>query len=216
MILKFSMRWLGIIVTGGALVLSACSGTSTGGSKEALYHPDVGPFDIDGNYVEALADAPVKKNYFARAKPSSESVKPKSKEKLLAKRETPSTANRPPTSSRKVVSSRVVSAPVRTPPPQRSIVLASPAAGGSSASGPPRLTSVARAGSAPPPVTRPAPPKPVVIKPKTNAPLRHQIQASDTLFGLSRKYGKSVESLKRANGLTGNTIITGRTLIIPQ
>lgn len=43
----------------------------------------------------------------------------------------------------------------------------------------------------------------------------HTIQKGDSLWGIARKHGTSVEALKEANGMTGDTIIEGRTLIIP-
>ena len=44
---------------------------------------------------------------------------------------------------------------------------------------------------------------------------QHMIQKGDTLWGISRRYGVSVEALQQANGMTGTTIVEGRTLIIP-
>ncbi len=43
----------------------------------------------------------------------------------------------------------------------------------------------------------------------------HTIEKGDSLWGLSRKYNTSVDAIKSANGLDSNTIIEGRTLIIP-
>ncbi|XVF58571.1 hypothetical protein PTKIN_Ptkin07bG0076900 [Pterospermum kingtungense] len=41
------------------------------------------------------------------------------------------------------------------------------------------------------------------------------IVKGDTLWGLSRKYGVSIDAIKEANGLTGDTIYAGKKLIIP-
>lgn len=241
------MRYLGIVAAGLALALSACSGTAPTGSKEALYHPDVGPFDIDGNYVEALADAPVRKNHFARTEPSTTQPKSrfagrvKRREKVDSPRESQRTvasrgAVSPPAASLPPIVSSEVARASAVPPPPRSFVLSSPSSSGGSTSGPPRLTAVstgpapARASARAPapapartPVTAPArrttPPavsQAVVVKPKNKAPIQHRIRSSDTLYGLSRQYGKSVSSLKRANGLKGDVIITGKILLIPQ
>ncbi|XP_062105837.1 uncharacterized protein LOC133817355 [Humulus lupulus] len=68
--------------------------------------------------------------------------------------------------------------------------------------------------------------KPVVKKPVTyeeqnvpNAPessqRRVEIVKGDTLWGLSQKYGVSVDAIKEANGITGTTIYAGKKLIIP-
>ncbi|WP_420461072.1 glucosaminidase domain-containing protein [Neolewinella sp.] len=42
----------------------------------------------------------------------------------------------------------------------------------------------------------------------------HAVQSGDTLYGISRKYGVSVDELKRLNALTGNTISVGQQLRI--
>ncbi|CAI9787665.1 unnamed protein product [Fraxinus pennsylvanica] len=42
-----------------------------------------------------------------------------------------------------------------------------------------------------------------------------QIVKGDTLWGLSRKYGVSIDAIKEANGLMGDTIYAGKKLIIP-
>ncbi len=43
----------------------------------------------------------------------------------------------------------------------------------------------------------------------------HVVQKGETLFRISLKYGISVDALRRANGLSGNLIYAGQTLIIP-
>ncbi|KAL5997798.1 hypothetical protein ACLOJK_008730 [Asimina triloba] len=42
-----------------------------------------------------------------------------------------------------------------------------------------------------------------------------EIVKGDTLWGLSRKYGVSIDAIKEANGLSGDTIYAGKKLIIP-
>ncbi len=44
----------------------------------------------------------------------------------------------------------------------------------------------------------------------------HTVVEGDTLWGLSRRYNTSVDAIKAANGLSGNTIVKGVTLNIPQ
>lgn len=44
----------------------------------------------------------------------------------------------------------------------------------------------------------------------------HTVVAGDSLWGLSRKYSTTVEAIQAANGITGTTIRTGQTLIIPR
>lgn len=60
-------------------------------------------------------------------------------------------------------------------------------------------------------------PQPVVTTPASpdlNGNV-YTIQDGDSLWGISRKFNTTVEELKQINGLTGDTIIEGRTLIIP-
>lgn len=45
--------------------------------------------------------------------------------------------------------------------------------------------------------------------------ITHTIVSGDTLSGLANKYKVSVAAIKQANGLTSDTIVLGRKLIIP-
>jgi LysM domain-containing protein len=45
--------------------------------------------------------------------------------------------------------------------------------------------------------------------------VRHIVQPEETLFGIARDYGISVQQLKKANGLKGEAVKVGRRLIIP-
>jgi LysM repeat protein len=42
------------------------------------------------------------------------------------------------------------------------------------------------------------------------------VKGGDTLWGLSKKYGTSVTKIKKANGLSSDTIVNGKTLKIPR
>ena len=44
----------------------------------------------------------------------------------------------------------------------------------------------------------------------------HTVASKDTLWGLSRKYGVSVDQIRQANNLNGDLIVTGQTLTIPN
>lgn len=44
----------------------------------------------------------------------------------------------------------------------------------------------------------------------------HTVKRGDSLSSISRRYGVSVQELKRANGLKSNTIQTGRRLKVPR
>ncbi len=43
----------------------------------------------------------------------------------------------------------------------------------------------------------------------------HTVVRGDTLWGLGKKYGVSVDAIKRANGMTRDTVVLGSTLQIP-
>ena len=67
--------------------------------------------------------------------------------------------------------------------------------------------------------TAKAKPKPTYTpkpKPKPKAgPRYHVVRKGDTLYGLSRRYGRSVYALQQANGIRGNGIRIGQRLRIP-
>ena len=44
----------------------------------------------------------------------------------------------------------------------------------------------------------------------------HTVASNDTLWGLSRKYGVSVDQIRQANNISGDLIVTGQTLTIPN
>jgi len=58
-------------------------------------------------------------------------------------------------------------------------------------------------------------PDPAIPTPSTLNGNVHTIKKGDSLWGISRKYGTSVEALKTINGMSNNTIIEGHTLVIP-
>jgi hypothetical protein len=80
------------------------------------------------------------------------------------------------------------------------------------------------------PGVAPGAPKPPPHKPGTNAPVAnpsaeapnvalsgtiHTVGKGDSLWAIGKKYGVSVESLKKANGLTKDTVVIGQKLQIP-
>ena len=60
-----------------------------------------------------------------------------------------------------------------------------------------------------------AAPKPMPAPIPAPSSRYHKVGASDTLWGLSRKYGTTVSAIQRANGLSDTTIRTGTTIKIP-
>lgn len=149
-----------------------------GGISGSNYNPGYGPFDANGNYVEAWADKPAKTHWWA--KKSEPSTTPKTtKAPPVVVVNTPTT--KPPTTTRPTTTNRPTPVAKVEPP------------------------------SSPTPVA--AKPKP---KPKPPSTIRHLVKKGDTLYGLSRKYGTSVSSIQKANGLRGTTIVTGKTIKIPR
>ena len=65
----------------------------------------------------------------------------------------------------------------------------------------------------PPAAPTPADPAPVA-SPELNGNV-YNIQTGDSLWGISRKFNTTVEAIKELNGLSSDTIVAGRTLIIP-
>lgn len=51
--------------------------------------------------------------------------------------------------------------------------------------------------------------------PVVASPEYHKVVSGDTLYSLSQRYGTSVDELKRANGLTSDSIRTGQSLRVP-
>ena len=44
----------------------------------------------------------------------------------------------------------------------------------------------------------------------------HTVASGDSLYGLARRYGVSVDAIRTANGLTNDIVRIGQTLVIPQ
>ena len=67
--------------------------------------------------------------------------------------------------------------------------------------------------------TRPAPTRvtPTPTRPSTpaRAQTNHTVVRGDTLWGLSRKYGVSMDAIKQANNMRNDTVVLGTTLVIP-
>lgn len=50
----------------------------------------------------------------------------------------------------------------------------------------------------------------------TGTTTTHIVAKGDSLWGLSRKYGTTVDAIKQANGMTNDTVILGSTIQIPR
>lgn len=64
--------------------------------------------------------------------------------------------------------------------------------------------------------TSPAPADSYIPSAPTATGANHTVVAGDSLWGLAKKYGTSVESIQSANNLTNTVIRKGQTLIIPS
>jgi LysM repeat protein len=161
---------------------------------------NVGPFDANGNYVEAWADDPSKWR----------SYKPKDVENdppMIAKNEQPPDHSVPlvtgdSTEPRSLPTKPVTSSP--RPTPSTSQVT-------SRSTTKPR-TSITSNKAKPKPTVAKAKPK---AKPKPSV-VRHTVKKGDSLSSLASKYGSSVSAIKSANGISGTLIRPGQSLTIPK
>jgi nucleoid-associated protein YgaU len=53
-------------------------------------------------------------------------------------------------------------------------------------------------------------------KPPAAKPRSHTVKRGDTLSSLSRRYGVSIQAIKRANGMKSDLLIDGRRVVIPR
>lgn len=170
-------------------ILSGC--TRNGINATASYNPGYGPFDQNGNYVEAWADKPAKKHWWSKKTPTPKptpTATPTRNNPMLIASNSPRLMSPP----------RVANSPIRRP-----------ASSPRSKPTPPPVVST----PSPKPIVRP---KPTPTKPKPKPVVRHLVKKGDTLYSLGRHYGTSVSSIQHANGISGTNIRLGQTLKIPK
>jgi LysM repeat protein len=164
---------------------------------------NVGPFDADGNYVDAWADNP----------PAGRTYKPKEIEvdlPTVASNEQPPLHSVPLASNAPKPTKPVMSSP-RPKPTSTAVATRST----------PKTRSTASTSSKPKSKTVVAKTKPkstvAKAKPKPKPTVvRHTVRKGDSLSSLAAKYGSSVSAIKSANGLSGTLIIDGKSLVIPR
>lgn len=197
--MKFVFHALSLLAV--TLALTSCP-QSGGGSTGA-----VGPYDRNGNYVEAWADDPSKWHHPPRDVGGSSAVAandlpppditplPSGEPKIILPTSKPTTTvasnppTRPKTGSGGATTSRTTSRPTAT---------------ASRTTTKPRTT-VARTTTKSKPKPKPAP-----------ATVRHTVKKGETLSHLAAKYGTSVSAIQRANKLSGTMIREGKPLTIPR
>lgn len=88
---------------------------------------------------------------------------------------------------------------------------------------PPVATATPEPSPTAPPTPAPAPaspapaPTPTSPQPASVAPLVHVVGQGDTLFAIARRYGVTVDDLRRANNLgSSDVIVPGQRLVIPR
>lgn len=200
-----------------ALLLMTLSGCRFPGTQA----PNVGPFDKNGNYVEAWADDPSKWRSYT----------PKDVDRdppQIAKNEQPPDhsipleAGSPPVTKPQVSGTRsggehtvVKNSPKsktrsprdETPKTKTSVATTKSGAGKSKSSTAKTKSSTAKTKSS-------------TAKAKSSTasskPTRHTVKSGDSLSSIASRYGTSVSALKSANGISGTMIRDGKSLVIPR
>ena len=193
------------------LALNACKTTSPQADN-------VGPFDANGNYVEAWADDPSKWRAY----------KPKDVEgdpPVVAKNEQPPDHSIPLAPSNSTPVKPVTSSPPPRPDTDHVVSRTTNKPRTSSTasnSTKPRTSSTASNSTKPRTSSTSTKPKPKTTvakakpKPKQPTVARHTVKKGDSLSSLASKYGSSVSAIQKANGLSGTLIRDGKTLVIPR
>lgn len=181
-------------------------------SATASYNPGYGPFDRDGNYVEAWADEPARQRAWADdPKPAVEPVGPL----------TPPVAAPPilvSTHGRQTIPNGSLMQPRRSLQ-SRPVAPTQPVLSRPSRPTPPPVASNSHVPRPAPTRVAPTRPKPPIVRPSPPKPMHstrsHTVAKGDTLYSLSRRYGTTVEAIQRANGLNGTLIRLGDSIKIP-
>ena len=177
------------------LILTGCADKNSTAANDPL---GTGPFDRNGNYVEAWANDPSKWR-----KPGSRAQPPPGDElPVIAKNDQP-----PPNAN--PLSPQVAANPKPAPPTRVESVpreTVRPTAEVKTATTSPKPT------SKPKPTVVKAKPKPKP-KPKTT---RYLVKKGDTLSAIASRNGSSVSAIQRANGISGSLIRPGQSLVIPK
>lgn len=193
-------------------LLTSCGSSGSGAVSENIairgYNPGVGPFNTNGDYVEAWADDKRKGNWWRKSivtadkttKVAKKSSKPKYSKPSKPKYKAPVIAAAAPKPKVPVYKAPTYKAPKYKAPQPKAVAKAKPT---------PRPKPKAK------PVAKPVV-KTVKVKPKRKPPIRYVARSRDTLWSISQKYKTSVSAIKAANGLKSNSVYAGKVLLIPQ
>jgi LysM repeat protein len=204
--MKFSFSSLSfgslVLMLGSVVVSSMLSSCSSGGR---VADTGYGPFDSRGNYVEAWADNPSKWNRRSIAKDSSPVEDPAPE--LLASNDSPPSNLTPittTTSSRQVEVARMKPSTTTAKTTANTTSKPKSTSTASTSSKPKSSSSVAKTSSKS---------KAVAAKSRST---RVVVKKGDTLSGLAARYGSSVSTIQKANGMRDTKLAIGRSLVIPR
>ncbi len=184
------------------VMLSNCG--SSGGGTTGKNPGGTGPFDKNGNYVEAWADNPSKWGK-RNSSPIVDDVP------AIASNEQPPSNAVPLSDSKPVELVKSTSKPVRTAEvevasrqkPKSNEIVSRPKTKVSAE------TASTKSKSKPKVVAK-------TTKPKPSSPSRYVVKKGDSLSLIASRNKTSVSALQRANGISGTLIQPGKSLVIPR
>lgn len=196
-----------------ALTFSSCgnSGGGSAGGPQAV----TGPYDRNGNYVEAWADDPSK--WRKSGGPSPHERKSDELPQIAMNDQPPQNAVPLPSNSSKptpaISQTEVPSKPKTSTGKPREVATKSTRTPDKSEDG------VVRTKPKPKPTeaTAKPKPKPIAAKPKPKPKsTRYVVKKGDSLSSIASKTGASVSAIKSANSISGSLIRPGQSLTIPK
>jgi LysM repeat protein len=199
-----------------SVILSSCG--NSGGGTAGRNPGGTGPFDRNGNYVEAWADTPSKWGKRSST-PVADDVP------AIASNEQPPSAAVPLSDIRPVETVKNTSTPLRTTEvvvaskqkPKTTEIVSRPKTKIPEESIKPTRTKT-KASEETVSTKSKTKPKVVVkiVKPKPSPSPRYVVKKGDSLSVIASRNNTSVSALQKANGLSGTLIQPGKSLVIPR
>lgn len=197
-----------------SVILSSCG--NSGGGTAGRNPGGTGPFDRNGNYVEAWADTPSKWGK-RNSSPVADDVP------AIASNEQPPSTAVPLTDIRPVETVKTISNPPRTTQvvvatrqkPKTTEIVSRPKTKTTEASIKPSRTKTKASEQI---VSTKTKPKVVakIVKPKPSSSPRYLVKKGDSLSLIASRNKTSVSALQKANRLSGTLIQPGKSLVIPR